>query len=122
MVSGKMEMMFPRPLSITRREGAMRKHHLLGLQVAALAHGLPGLAVSAVQSVERKAITIDPVHIGGEWASPPKPTPKRGKPTKADKKAAKRARRSLHSVPTTGAEPNGKKDVSSVDQEQADKT
>jgi hypothetical protein len=50
------------------------------------------LASLALASLPATVAQVEPVKIGGEWASPPKPTPKRGKPTKAEKKAAKRAR------------------------------
>jgi hypothetical protein len=55
-----------------------------------LSHSL--MLATAVLAASASAVAQQAVKIGGEWEPKPAHKPKRGKPTKAEKKAAKRSR------------------------------
>lgn len=66
-----------------------------------LAGALPGLALAALASSAavaeseaeaHKRLKLQQPRLDGEWAPKPAHKPKKGRPTKAEKKAAKRAR------------------------------
>lgn len=63
------------------------------------------MLAAAVLAASVPAVAQQTVKIGGEWEPKPAHKPKRGKPTKAEKKAAKRNR--TRGVPLPGPEQQG---------------
>lgn len=74
----------------------MHSRKLIGLGTMSLAAAVLAASSRAlVADPERAApprVKVDLPKLGGEWAAKPAHQPKKGKPTKAEKKAAKRAR------------------------------
>lgn len=62
----------------------------MGLAAAVLASSL--VADAETEADAHRRLKLRQPRIDGEWAAKPAPTRKKGKPTKAEKKAAKRAR------------------------------